>query len=371
LEEGCSGKFYTPLTANTHFPIFVQKSKMEKSFNPSAAASIDTGVFGLPCKAEQAQIILIPVNWELTVSYGKGTFEGPEAIYNASMQMDLYNHDHPKLWEKGIWMDRFPDELKALHNSLKPDAAAIIRAIESGQMDAESPHYIKMYQHIAKGAERLNNWLAGRIAFWKKQGKIVGLVGGDHSTPLGYHTYLAGLGQEYGILTIDAHLDLRRAYEGFEYSHASIFYNVLKYDNVSRIVHVGIRDYCHEEVEFIEANSNRVQVFYDRELRKQLFEGRSWKQLTDQIIAALPQKVYISIDIDGLDPKLCPHTGTPVPGGLQFEEMMFLLNRLKSSGKEIVGFDLCEVAPNLHDEKDEWDGNVGARVLFQLCGTAS
>lgn len=344
---------------------------MDKSFNPSAAASSDTGVFGLPCKAEQAQIILIPVNWELTVSYGKGTFDGPEAIFNASMQIDLYNHDYPNLWEKGIWMDRFPDELKALHHSLKPDAAAIIEAIESGEMDAESPHYKKLYKRIKEGAERLNIWVAGRIDFWKKQDKIVGLVGGDHSSPFGYHTYLSTLGHEYGILTIDAHLDLRKAYEGFEYSHASIFYNALKYNTVSGIVHVGIRDYCHEEVDFIRANSDRVQVFYDRELRKQLFEGKSWMQLTDQIIAALPEKVYISIDIDGLDPKLCPQTGTPVPGGLQFEEVMYLLNRLRSMGKEIVGFDLCEVAPNLNDEKDEWDGNVGARVLYQLCGTAS
>jgi agmatinase len=344
---------------------------MEQSFNPSAAASSDTGVFGLPCKAEQAQIILIPVNWELTVSYGKGTFNGPEAIDQASRQMDLYNHDHPKLWEKGIWMDSFPEELKALHQSLKPDAAAIIQAIESGEMNAESPHFKELYQRIARGGEQLNTWVRERIAFWKKQDKIVGLVGGDHSTPLGYHTYLAEWGDNYGILTIDAHLDLRKAYEGFEYSHASIFYNALKYNTISGIVHVGIRDYCHEEVEFIAANSERVQVFYDREMRKQLFEGTSWMHLTDQMIAALPQKVYISIDIDGLDPKLCPHTGTPVPGGLQFEEVMYLLNRLKSSGKEIVGFDLCEVAPNPVNNEDEWDGNVGARILYQLCGTAS
>lgn len=90
---------YSPCTS-TQYPIFVKKSIMDKSFNPSAAATADTGVFGLPCTAEQAQIILIPVNWELTVSYGKGTFEGPEAIYNASMQIDLYNHDYPNLWEK-------------------------------------------------------------------------------------------------------------------------------------------------------------------------------------------------------------------------------------------------------------------------------
>ncbi len=85
------------------------------------------------------------------------------------------------------------------------------------------------------------------------------------------------------------------------------------------------------------------------------------------MVSHLPPKVYISIDIDGLDPTLCPNTGTPVPGGLQYEEMIYLLNMIKESGKQIIGFDLCEVSPGNSD----WDGNVGARVLFQLCGISA
>ena len=339
---------------------------MFESFNPSAAAQKDAGIYGLPFSEEDAQIVIIPVNWELTVSYGAGTFGGPEAVKEASLQMDLYHHDYPELWKKGIWMDEFPRHFKVLHAGLRKDARIIIEAIEKGILDENKAKYKEIYERIKKANEDLRFWLSNRIAFWREQGKVVGLLGGDHSIPLGYHLYLSDK-EKYGILQIDAHLDLRNAYEGFQYSHASIFHNALKFDAVKKLVQVGIRDYCEEEVERAKAEPERIQVFFDRDLRKALFEGRSWMEICDGIISQLPQKVYVSVDIDGLDPTLCPNTGTPVPGGLQFEELMYLLNRLAASGREIVGFDLCEVAPG----DDEWDGNVGARVLYQLIGLAA
>lgn len=339
---------------------------MFESFNPSAAAQKDAGIYGLPFSEEDAQIVIIPVNWELTVSYGAGTFGGPEAVKEASLQMDLYHHDYPELWKKGIWMDEFPRHFKVLHAGLRKDARIIIEAIEKGILDENKAKYKEIYERIKKANEDLRFWLSNRIAFWREQGKVVGLLGGDHSIPLGYHLYLSDK-EKYGILQIDAHLDLRNAYEGFQYSHASIFHNALKFDAVEKLVQVGIRDYCEEEVERAKAEPERIQVFFDRDLRKALFEGQSWMEICDGIISQLPQKVYVSVDIDGLDPTLCPNTGTPVPGGLQFEELMYLLNRLAASGREIVGFDLCEVAPG----DDEWDGNVGARVLYQLIGLAA
>lgn len=339
---------------------------MFESFNPSAAAQKDAGIYGLPFSEEDAQIVIIPVNWELTVSYGAGTFGGPEAVKEASLQMDLYHHDYPELWKKGIWMDEFPRHFKVLHAGLRKDARIIIEAIEKGILDENKAKYKEIYERIKKANEDLRFWLSNRIAFWREQGKVVGLLGGDHSIPLGYHLYLSDK-EKYGILQIDAHLDLRNAYEGFQYSHASIFHNALKFDAVEKLVQVGIRDYCEEEVERAKAEPERIQVFFDRDLRKALFEGRSWMEICDGIISQLPQKVYVSVDIDGLDPTLCPNTGTPVPGGLQFEELMYLLNRLAASGREILGFDLCEVAPG----DDEWDGNVGARVLYQLIGLAA
>ncbi len=339
---------------------------MFESFNPSAAATKDAGIYGLPFNEDTAGIVIIPVNWELTVSYGAGTFAGPEAVKNASLQMDLHHHDFPNLWKKGIWMDEFPRHFKVLHAGLRKDARIIIEAIERDVLDENKPKYKEIFDRIRKANEDVRYWLSNRIAYWKAQGKIVGVLGGDHSIPLGYHLFLSDK-HKYGVLHVDAHMDLRDAYEGFKYSHASIFFNALQFDSITKLVQVGIRDYCEEEAKFVEAQAGRVKVFFDRDLRKRMFEGESWKNLTEEMISQLPEKVYISVDIDGLDPKLCPNTGTPVPGGLQFEELIYLLNKLKESGKEILGFDLCEVAPG----EDEWDGNVGARVLYQLIGVAA
>ena len=94
-----------------------------------------------------------------------------------------------------------------------------------------------------------------------------------------------------------------------------------------------------------------------------MFEGQSWKQITDEIIGNLPQKVYISFDIDGLDRKLCPNTGTPVPGGFDSEEIIYLIRKVKESGRELIGFDLVEIGVGQTD----WDSNVGARILWRLC----
>src|SRR5690606_13345614 len=120
----------------------------------------------------------------------------------------------------------------------------------------------------------------------------------------------------FGLLQIDAHADLREAYEGFKYSHASIMYNVLnEIPQVQKLVQVGIRDYGDDELTMIRTEKNRVVTFFDRDLKEAEYEGQTWKALCEQIVDELPQNVYISFDIDGLDPKLCPNTGTPVPGG--------------------------------------------------------
>ena len=172
-----------------------------------------------------------------------------------------------------------------------------------------------------------------------------------------------------GILHIDAHADLRQAYEGFERSHASVMANVLdRLDGVARLVQVGIRDISAPEYERSQKDP-RVVTHLDPVLSDRVFAGASWASLCDEIVAALPQEVYVSFDIDGLDPTLCPNTGTPVPGGLSFAEACALLREVVSSGREIVGFDLCEVAPDPRGES-EWDGNVGMRVLYKLAGFA-
>jgi agmatinase len=139
-------------------------------------------------------------------------------------------------------------------------------------------------------------------------------------------------------------------------------YNALQLKGVKALVQVGIRDYCEEEMNLINSDK-RVSTFFDRDLKRAQIEGKNWKTLVDAIIKKLPAKVFISFDIDGLDPKMCPNTGTPVPGGLEYEQAIYLMEALIKAKKKIIGFDLNEVAPG----KDEWDANVGARLLFKMC----
>jgi agmatinase len=201
------------------------------------------------------------------------------------------------------------------------------------------------------------------------RGKLVAVLGGDHSVPLGLMQALGERGP-YGILHIDAHSDLRDAYEGFVHSHASIMHNALRIDAVSRLVQVGIRDYSEEEIQAIGKSAGRVKLFDYRSLSRRRFGGETWASLVEEMVAELPKDVYVSFDIDGLDPALCPGTGTPVPGGLQFEEALYLVERIPASGRRIVGLDLCEVSPGESKGEGEWDANVGARVLYRLCCAA-
>ena len=197
--------------------------------------------------------------------------------------------------------------------------------------------------------------------------KIVALLGGDHSTPLGLMQAVAERNDSFAILHIDAHADLRDAYEGFDYSHASIMFNALKIPQVSKLVQVGIRDYCQAEYDVIQNSKGRVVTFFDRDIKNKQYEGATWVTICNEIIAQLPDDIYLSFDIDGLDPKLCPSTGTPVAGGFEFEQVLFLIEKLVAANKRIIAFDLNEVTPG----GDEWDANVGARLLYRIANMAA
>ena len=190
------------------------------------------------------------------------------------------------------------------------------------------------------------------------------MLGGDHSTPFGYIKAIAERYPDFAILQIDAHCDLREAYEGFVYSHASIMYNVLKeIGEVKKLVQVGIRDFCDEELNYIHNSDSRVVTFFDKVIKERQYEGETWKNIVDDIVSHLPEHVFVSFDIDGMDPKLCPHTGTPVPGGFEVEQIFYLLKKVHQAGKRIIGFDLNETGVSAN----EWDENVSARILYKLC----
>lgn len=331
-------------------------------FDPNAIGIPNGNFLGLPYSPEEASIIIIPVPWDVTTSYRPGTANGPAAIIDASTQIDLFDFFLDEAWKYPTATLKIPDDIVNLNAMTRPVAEEIIAKLEEGLPETD-PALLPLLKQVNAAAARMNYWVKETSMFWLKQGKTPCVLGGDHSTPLGLIQALASRFPDMGILHIDAHADLRDAYEGFEFSHASIMFNAMKIKGIKKLVQAGIRDVCENEMAFAHSDQ-RISMYPDYRLAFDKLSGKPFSDICLEIIGHLPEMVYISFDIDGLDPKLCPNTGTPVPGGLDFNEAILLLRMLATSGRKIVGFDLCEVAPGAGDE---WDANVGARVLQKLC----
>ncbi|MBR8829209.1 MAG: agmatinase family protein [Gomphosphaeria aponina SAG 52.96 = DSM 107014] len=332
------------------------------TFNTNQITIKNNCFFGLPTTIEDAKVVFLSVPWDATVSYGEGTANGPQGILDASYQLDWYDFDLPLAWEVGYSTLPISAEIRAKSEKTRAIAKKVIDHLESGN-ELNDKAIAKKLEKVNQASTNLNDWVYAQCKNLLLQGKLIGLVGGDHSVPLGYIKALTE-DSEYSILHIDAHADLREAYEGFTYSHASIMNNVLLLPNISKLVQVGIRDLCQEEINKIKSD-NRIVLFDDWQLKNNLYEGLTWQQQCETIISNLSEKVYISFDVDGLNQAFCPNTGTPVPGGLDFNQAIYLVQTLVKSGKKIIGFDLCEVAPSKSDE-EQWDGNIGARLLYKL-----
>lgn len=334
-------------------------------FDPNSVGNPNNNIFGLPFSEEDAKLLILPVPWEVTVSYGAGTARAPEQIFKASLQVDLFDPDVKDGWKQGFFMKSCDKKLLMKSDYLRKEAELYINYIAQGEDIDKNQFMCKTLKEVNEGSVFMNNWVYEQTKQLLDKGKLVGLLGGDHSTPLGFFKALAEKHGDFGILQIDAHCDLRVAYEGFKYSHASIMYNTLsEISEVKRLVQVGIRDYSEGEFDYISKSNYRVTTYFDKELKERAYEGQTWQRIAEEIVSHLPQKVYLSFDIDGLDPKLCPHTGTPVQGGLETEQVFYLFKKVLQSGRKIIGFDLNEVGYNT---TTDWDANVGARVLFRLC----
>ena len=332
-------------------------TKEEKiaAFDPSGECA-NHGLFGLPFNTDESEVILIPVPWEASVSFRTGTSRAPESIRQASRQVDLYDPFLPDGWKNGYF-------LLAEEGELAEKSAAAQMQIESQRIaeteqGSDNAHKVDLLcaDMIEQVRQISRNWL--------DRSKIVAVLGGDHSTPLGLLQALSEDHTSFGLLQIDAHMDLRADFEGLKYSHASIMRNALEIQQIQKIVQVGVRDYCQDEWTYAHSHAERVQCFFDRQMQREKLEGRKWSSICEEVIGFLPGKVYISLDIDGLDASLCPSTGTPVPGGLQWEETLVLLEEIVRSGRQIIGFDLCEVGAS---SGDSWDAVVGAQLLYRLC----
>lgn len=328
-------------------------------FDPNGIGVENGNLFGFPVSLEESELVVIGMPFDLTASYGIGSSKGPQAIVDASIQLDFYHEKVDKAWTKKVFYYEPPSKYFSQAGLLRKEVSKYLKDYE--QTGKISERNQRIINEVNSFQSELKSWLEKECFNHFKNSRLVAVLGGEHSVPLGLLSTL-DLEGSFGVLQIDAHADLRTAYEGFDQSHASIMFNTLKLSNVEKLVTVGLRDYAPIEAELMESNP-KVKSFTWSKISDRLLEGASWKKLVTEIIDELPEKVYISFDIDGLDPSLCPNTGTPVPGGLSFDQARYLLWALKESGRQVVGFDLCEVAPG----EDDWDANVGARVLWELC----
>jgi len=323
-------------------------------FEPDAPADTQH-VFGMPHGRDEARTIVIPVPFDATASYRRGAMAAPAGVRSASHQVDLHHIELGEVWRHGVFMEAVGYDPVGDWNS------AATRAVDRYRLDGD-PDALAEANRI--GGE-LTEWVQRRAREVLDSARIPAVLGGDHSVALG--AIRAGLDAypEAGVLQIDAHLDLRPAYEGFEYSHASVMYNLMQSDQApSPLVQVGVRDVGSAEWAFAVQHPS-VVTWSDRDLMSLAAAGQNWLQVCENILESLPDDVWISIDVDGLDPALCPNTGTPVPGGLGWGQLCMLLTQVYESGRRIIGFDLCEVGAG------EWDCIVGARILYELAALAA
>src|SRR5665647_131675 len=213
-------------------------------FDPNSVGNPNNNIFGLPFTEEDARLIILPIPWEVTVSYNAGTARAPEHVFKASLQVDLFDPEFKDAWKQGFFMR--PCDKKVLMKSdyLRKEAELYINFIAEGDEVKDNKFMCKTLREVNAGGTFLNDWVYEQTKDLLNSGKLVGLLGGDHSTPFGFFKAIAEKHGDFGILQIDAHCDLRKAYENFNYSHASIMYNALEeIPQIIKLVQVGIRDY--------------------------------------------------------------------------------------------------------------------------------
>ncbi len=297
-------------------------------------------LFDLSLTPQQARLVVVAVPWEASTSFRPGTFHGPEAVLRASVQVDLYDP----------WLGSPEEHGLAL---LPPDPQLLQWHAQA--LDALRQNRPEQADLLA---QKRNRWVEHTCQELWQAGKVVVILGGEHGVSLGAIRAAVEHWGPLGVLQVDAHADLRPQYQGMRFSHACFAARVLELEGVVRLVQLAVRDLCRQEAQRM-TDDSRICTFLHAH----------WKGQLQQVVEALPARVWISWDIDGLEPALCPNTGTPVPGGLRWEEATELLRMLVQSGRQIVGADLCEVAPEPGRPLGQgWDEIVGAQFLYRLCG---
>lgn len=261
------------------------------------------GVDNEPGWPEDAGVVLVPVPFEQTSSYGTGSSAGPRAILEASQQVEL--HD-TRLGFAPI------DSLKGI---------ATLPYLETDDCN---------------GME-LSERLQKVVIPWLEQGKCVVTLGGEHTSVVGAIQAYAGYFDNLTVLQLDAHSDLRASYQDSRWNHACAMARVRDFNE--KIVQVGIRSECEEESDLVRKAG--IPVLYAESIHERERKGEDW---IGDVIAATSGQVYITFDCDAFDPSIMPATGTPEPAGLTWTQVDRLFDRL-SRERQVVGFDISELAP--------------------------
>ncbi len=275
-------------------------------------------------KENEAKFHVIPVPFEFSVSYGTGTAKGPFAILEASEQLEVY--------------DCYTDSYPAKHGIHTQEA--ILENEPEKMLDA-------LYEATKKALD--NN-------------AIPAILGGEHSITTGALRAIKDKIGVFGIVHIDAHADLRDSYEGSKYSHASVMHRA--FDLELPLVQFGTRAYCEEEKSLRDSHKDKIRA-YDAHL---FADSSSFlpknTSLEDLLPKDFPKNIFISFDVDGLDPSVIPHTGTPVAGGLGWYQSLELLQHCLK-GRKLIGFDVVELAPTEDSQASDF---ATANLVYKIMG---
>jgi agmatinase len=251
---------------------------------------------------ERAGVLVLPMPLEATVSWGRGTALGPDAIIDASCQVELYDREH----------DREPALDYGVHT-----LPALALPADPGRAVAE---------------------IAAAVEEAARSGKLVLGLGGEHTVTAGVtRGLLAALGGPLTVVQLDAHSDLRDEYEGSEWSHACVARRMLDDPRIEQVLQLGVRSVDVEEVAFRRSHPERVRTWYAEDVH-----AGGWREELRGRLAG--RRVHLTIDVDGLDPGIVPATGTPEPDGLTWTEALTVIAETVA-GAEVVGVDCVELAP--------------------------
>ena len=327
--------------------------------NSEPSKKIRGQLFGIPTPIEKAQLILIPAPWAVSLDHPP-TVLGPETILRTSYKIGCYQPLYPQAKKLKMAMLPIPHGWKLKSHQLSNSVKTYLQARQAGSKIINKPLTTRVDQYTLAFKERIKN---KALMYMTQQNKMVGLLGGEQICALGLIQACAEQYKNFGILHIDAHPDLQKNYQGFHYTHRSLIYHTLQIPQNKSIVQLGLRDYTEEEANAIQKNPQKITTFPYETLQQALYKGTTWHQICEEIIAKLPNKIYLSFDIDALDPKLCPTTAQPVPGGLNVNQILYLLQHIVKAGKTIIAFDLSEVAFN---GETEWDALVASHLLHRI-----